>query len=440
MGFFFAFRFTREFMNLENILPKASRALMWIERILFGAAIVSIWIPYSIVIKPAALVSLIAPLTFLGIGVACVKQGYKPARTYLTAWSFFIFGLVVYSLKSFGILPTNVFTEFSMQVGSALEVTLLSLALADRIHVIQAKEAASQAALLQTYRALDQELAHRENLETQNETLAKDIQLASEQLIQADKLSTLGALAAGVAHDIASPTQFIVSGVETSNQCIDTIDKRLKTLLGDDSDEAREVYSAFSKDISKTESALSDIGLGAKRITAINEAIRNQSRSDTAPEAFLLKPLIQECTTILGSKLTFSQTNIDCNENLEVFARRSHIGQVITNLVSNAADALSEHATEDGPEIEIKGELRAEGIYLSVSDNGPGIPEDMREKILEPFFTTKAVGKGTGLGMPICVRIAEAHGSKLEISKSPSLGGAQFSFILPITQAKGEEA
>ena len=411
---------------------------------LLSVSFLPYWLAYGL-----GLLSLFTTIVIFCIGCGALewRKGNQAAKYYCTGFAVFFVGTIALFLNKQGIIPRNAFTEYSVRIGSIIEVCLFSLALASKIKTlenensaIQLKENASQAALLETYKALGDELAQREKLEKQNENLERGILLASEQLIQADKLSTLGSLTAGVAHDITSPTQFIVSGVETSNQCIEAIDKRLKSLLGEDNEEAREVYRAFSADISNTESALSDIGLGAKRITAINEAIRNQARSDTAPETFLLKPLIQECTTILGSKLTFSQTIIDCNESLAVFARRSHIGQVITNLVSNAADALSEHTTEHGPVIEIKGELRVEGICLSVSDNGPGIPEDMREKILEPFFTTKAVGKGTGLGMPICVRIAEAHGSKLEISPSPSLGGAQFSLILSTAQSGGEEA
>jgi two-component system, NtrC family, sensor kinase len=437
---FFICRFTREFMSLENILPRASRVIVWAERILLVSAIASTWVPYAIIIKPAALVGVLGPFFFLILGVACVRKGYHPARAYLTAWSIFLFGILVFGLKTFGILPSNAFTEFSIQVGSALEVTLLSLALADRIHVVQEKEAASQAALLKTYKALDKELTNRENLEKQNTALHKDIQLASDQLIQADKLSTLGALAAGVAHDIASPTQFIVSGVDASNQCIGAIDERLIALLDQDSMEAREVYERFKKDLNQTEAALSDISLGARRITSINEAIRNQSRSDTAPDTHLLKPLIEECATILGNKLTFCEVKIECDEHISVFARRSHIGQVLTNLISNAADALTEHKSEDAPIIQIQAATASNMVHLSISDNGPGIPEDMREKILEPFFTTKEVGKGTGLGMPICVRIIETHGSKLEIDKSPHLKGARFSFSLPTTQTQGEQA
>jgi signal transduction histidine kinase len=154
----FIYRFTREFMDLEQLLPKASRAFVWAERIFIVAAIASIWLPYSIMIKPAVLISAITPLILLAIGVACVRQGYRPARTFLTAWSIFLLGMVIYALKSAGILPSNTFTEFAIQVGSALEVTLLSLALADRFKAIQTSSLESERQLvLQTIARSDAE-------------------------------------------------------------------------------------------------------------------------------------------------------------------------------------------------------------------------------------------------------------------------------------------
>ena len=112
---------------------------------------------------------------------------------------------------------------------------------------------------------------------------------------------------------------------------------------------------------------------------------------------------------------------------------RSQFGQVLMNLLANGADAIREKETSmrDAGET-FSGELRIratgnspEAFQLTIEDNGPGIPEDIRAKILEPFFTTKEVGKGTGLGMPIVVRILENHGLKLEIGDSEALGGAK---------------
>jgi two-component system, NtrC family, sensor kinase len=295
----FLFRFTRVFMDLKSVSPGLNNKVVWAEKICLIYAFVTIFVPYSVAIKPIAVAGLLMPLGFLGIGVHCLRKGYQPAKIYLLAFSALILGAVIFGLKTMSLLPANVFTNFSVLMGSALEVVLLSLALADRFRVIQEKEAASHAVLLETYRALDSELENREKLEFENSVLQNEILQASEQLIQADKLSTLGALAAGVAHDIANPTNLIVASVDRSRQSVAIVDDKLRGLLGEDSEEARAVYASFKKELAITESALEDVQLGATKITGINEAIRNQSRSDQQPESFLVKPLIDECATIL---------------------------------------------------------------------------------------------------------------------------------------------
>jgi signal transduction histidine kinase len=96
------------------------------------------------------------------------------------------------------------------------------------------------------------------------------------------------------------------------------------------------------------------------------------------------------------------------------------------NLVSNAADAVEEHQTEGKKEILINAQVDGDNLVsLTVEDSGPGIPAESREKILETFYTTKEVGKGTGLGMSIVLRILELHQLKLAIEDSTELGGAK---------------
>ena len=100
------------------------------------------------------------------------------------------------------------------------------------------------------------------------------------------------------------------------------------------------------------------------------------------------------------------------------------------NLVANAADAIQEHGVASGGHtpncIRISASAPESDFTLTIEDSGPGIPEEFRSKILEPFFTTKGIGKGTGLGMPIVLRILEAHEMSLSIEDSSSLGGARF--------------
>ena len=115
-------------------------------------------------------------------------------------------GAILLSLRTAGILPTNFITEYSIQIGSALEVVLLTIALGDRMNLVQQERDAANNAAIQSYRLLGEEVGKRDLLEKSNRGLEQEINLATEKLVQADKLATLGQLVAGVAHDIANPT------------------------------------------------------------------------------------------------------------------------------------------------------------------------------------------------------------------------------------------
>ena len=121
---------------------------------------------------------------------------------------------------------------------------------------------------------------------------------------------------------------------------------------------------------------------------------------------------------------------MDVADALTVEMIRSQFGQALMNLVANAADAISD-LESDGQKlriarIKISASQPGNSFYLMIEDSGPGIPEGLREKILEPFFTTKSLGKGTGLGMPIVLKILDAHKMTLTIDDSEQLGGASF--------------
>ena len=127
--------------------------------------------------------------------------------------------------------------------------------------------------------------------------------------------------------------------------------------------------------------------------------------------------------------------------SLQLEVVRSQFGQVLMNLLANAADAVDDQddgaASRSEARILIAAKQTKDRFELSIEDSGPGIPEELRQKILQPFFTTKDVGKGTGLGMPIVLRILETHGFELSISQSASLGGAKFSILTKLEETEG---
>lgn len=286
---------------------------------------------------------------------------------------------------------------------------------------------ASQRELLESYEQLDEELLKREKLLEVNTRLQEENRIASEQLIQADKLATLGTMVAGVAHDIANPTGLITMNQERALDASREGEVLLDACFSDAEDEETlEIYRAFQAHYADTRDALAKVKLGSERIRAINGAIRNQSRIDTSRMREALKPLVEECLVIVGGRIKGIDVSVEVGETMEVDVIRSQFGQVLMNLLANAADAIHESTHDDAKAILISATEHEGRLELSIEDSGPGIAPELRAKILEPFFTTKAVGKGTGLGMPIVLRILEEHDMTLSIEDSTSLGGACF--------------
>jgi len=355
----------------------------------------------------------------------------KPDTTKLVLIGFIILtlGNIHDIMTSNGVFTNNVTNNLSGY--TFILFVLIKAAIISREYaLVFTQRDENQRKLLQAYQELDEELLNRENLVEANQSLEAEIKLAGEQLIQADKLATLGTVVAGVAHDIASPSNLIIY----ANEVLEENRKGTSALLAqlfeeDDSEEAKQVLGVFQEKLSRMEKAEHDIQLGVSRITAIQSAIRNQSRNDQEEISFPLRELIEECMVILNTKLKSVKVQNKIPTEMLLTGRRSQIGQVYTNLISNSADAVLEKREADRsfePIILLTTHVTADGqVHLCVDDNGNGVPKELREKIQEAFFTTKGVGKGTGLGMSIVLKILSEHGYSLSIGESPDLGGAR---------------
>ena len=183
-------------------------------------------------------------------------------------------------------------------------------------------------------------------------------------------------------------------------------------LLGEpEDDETRAIVQHFDSFFSQQRSGLADIELGVSRIAAINGAIRNQSRSDTSISQVSVRELIDECLIIVGSRLKEVEVSVKCDDALQIEVIRSQFGQVLMNLLANAADAVSEGSESKG-RIWVSASRNDDAtVKILIEDSGPGIPIELREKILQPFFTTKAVGEGNWPGHADCS--ADSPGTRL---------------------------
>jgi len=153
-----------------------------------------------------------------------------------------------------------------------------------------------------------------------------------------------------------------------------------------------------------------------------------------------LREITKESCIILGSKLKPWRIKIDAPESFIVEAHRSEIGQLLTNLISNACDALSSKSSgHELADIYVSisqglDESLGDCAIISIEDDGEGISESKKAKLFTAFFTTKPVGQGTGLGLSICKKIAVANGGEIRIAEAKHLSGACFEVRLPFKQ------
>ncbi|MBI3928459.1 MAG: hypothetical protein HY319_23155 [Armatimonadetes bacterium] len=226
-----------------------------------------------------------------------------------------------------------------------------------------------------------------------------------QQLVQSSKLSAVGQLAAGIAHELNTPLGAIMLQVESA-------------LLRLDRDP--------QKAAAKLEAALKATGQARN----IVRKLLTYSAQNRQMEIVKLDVVLEDTLELLGKQLRLD--GVELVQHLQpvppLRGCPSELQQVMTNLLLNARDALAERASKGTIEI---GLSAANGrVELSVSDDGPGVPEELQDRIFEPFFTTKPVGKGTGLGLAISRQILERHGGWLECRSRP--GESIFTVVLPV--------
>jgi hypothetical protein len=281
---------------------------------------------------------------------------------------------------------------------------------------------------------LQKEFLDKMELQKKQTQSEKDLLSASDQLIQAEKLSSLGAMVSGIAHEINNPVNFIEMSRFQEKEELEDLKKYLFELIPD-SEESRPFRLSLEKKFQSLEELNSQIQTGVKRVVDINHSMRNAARMDLQKEKNVnLSEVIEESLLILGAKTKEFQIQKNLDQNCTAEVRRSQIGQIVMNLVSNSADAIKEKKETDHPGlngiIQVSLYLKDGTAFLVVEDNGPGIPEENRDKVMNSFFTTKKVGVGTGLGLAIVGKIVEGHQGKIEISTS-NLGGAKFTVQIP---------
>ncbi len=276
-------------------------------------------------------------------------------------------------------------------------------------------------------------------LNEQKNKIAKtlsDLKLTQNQLIQSEKMASLGELTAGIAHEIQNPLNFVNNFSEVNKELVDELQQELKAGKIDDA-------IAISNDIKDNEEKINQHGKRADAI--VKGMLQHSRRSNGVKEPTDINKLADEYLRLAYHGLrakdkSFNATmKTDFDNSLEkINVIPQDIGRVILNLLTNAFYAVTEKKmsgfNEYEPTVSISTKKIDGKIEIKVTDNGNGIPQKVLDKIFQPFFTTKPTGQGTGLGLSLSYDIIKAHGGEIKVETIST--GSQFAILLPINFTK----
>ncbi|MDD5199801.1 MAG: ATP-binding protein [Terrimicrobiaceae bacterium] len=234
------------------------------------------------------------------------------------------------------------------------------------------------------------------------------LQRTETMLIQSEKMNAIGSLSAGLLHEINNPLNYTLTAISVARQFRDSMGEEMNEIIADIEEGMTRIRDVIThlknfaypeKSDSKSLFALEEVFLGARKITA--------------------------------GELEGIRLDVDLPANLVVRGQKTQLTHLFINLLNNAAKALNEFPTGGSKTITVRGTAEDEVATIEVADNGVGIPPEIINRVFEPFFTTRQVGAGMGMGLSICHTIMDAHRGSIQVSNR-SEGGAAFTIKIPL--------
>ncbi|MGA9379610.1 MAG: ATP-binding protein, partial [Phormidium sp.] len=333
--------------------------------------------------------------------------------------------------------------QISLQLGIAIQQSTL-------FEQAQTEIAERQKAEL----ALRESQAKLQEKNQQLEITLKDLKQTQTQLIQSEKMVSLGQVVAGIAHEINNPISFIFGNLDYANEYVKTLFKLVQLYVNYYPDPPNEIQQEIAENdlefiMQDFPKLLNSMQSGAERIEKIVKSLRTFSRLDEADmKSVDIHEGIESTLMLLQGRLKCPDKKLaiqvikDYSKLPLVECYAGQLNQVMMNLLCNAIEALEEKDKNRSIEeisahpstITIRTDLSVIGyVTISITDNGCGIPESIRQKVFDPFFTTKPVGQGTGLGLSVSHSIIQRHGGKITC-ESASGKGTKFIVEIPLQQ------
>lgn len=447
--------FSMHFLRTAFYTPRLHRWLWVLASVYIAGLLCSLisWLDISYAILNYN--GLVSVVTVLATSVVIARKGFRAAYFYLFAWLLLLVSFMVLIFRNLSLVPYNNFTTYTFYLGSALEVALLSIALADKINALRKEKEQSQAEALKVSLEneklvrdqnliLEKKVAERtEELQSSNENLSEALQNLKDtqsQLVEAEKMASLGQLTAGIAHEINNPINFVKSNIKPLQldirDLVEVIDAygQLHGAAAEEIPAKLTQIDQLKKQIDlgyvrqEIDSLVKGIQEGAERTAEIVLGLRTFSRLDESEvKTVNVHDGIDSTLVLLKSSLPQHITirkDFQSQGMLECFPGK--LNQVFMNILSNGIQAIKQKEVQGEQEsITISTRDIGDKMEIRIRDTGIGMPEEVQQKIFDPFFTTKDVGEGTGLGLSIVYNIIQKHGGKIEVHSSPG-NGAEF--------------
>lgn len=451
----FAVIFLRQFIYTKKHVPKLDTVILIV---LVGYLLAGVFRIFRFDHISASMLDVIAlpgTVSVYSAAITIARKKERTARFFLLAWTFFIVGILLFVLRNLDVLPFNEFTTYGMPVGAALEAILLSFALADKINLLE-KERRKQ--------EYERILALEENkrlIQQQNETLeisvkerTKELSMAlrqlkdtQAQLVENEKLSSLGQLTAGIAHEINNPINFVNANINPLKRDIyilkELIDRFEEIALNTELniEEKKNRFQALKDENEfaylnqEIDFLIKGIGDGASRTIEIVKGLRVFSRvEEDSLKISNIVDGINSTLIILNNQLGEIEIDkqIRCTPMMECYPGK--LNQVFLNLLTNSIYAIRKRIGQTkGGKIAIHVFDEDEIRHFIFRDNGCGIESENTTRIFDPFYTDKPPGEGTGLGLAISYRIIEMHNGKISFTSQVGQG-TEFIIKIPINQ------
>lgn len=290
--------------------------------------------------------------------------------------------------------------------------------------------------------AVDERTRELQSKNRELEAALGKLREAQDQIISQEKLASLGALTAGIAHEIKNPLNFVTNFAQSSIELAEELEELLAPSLEALPDDRRAEVTEIISDLRDNAGRIDSHGRRADSIVKSMLAHARESTGD--PETVDLNALVRESANLAFHGKRAQDKGFDVTMNYELNADPpqasvvpQEINRVVLNLVGNAFDAVRDRAATADKDykgmVTVSSTNSADGLELAIADNGAGIPADVREKLFTPFFTTKPTGSGTGLGLSICHDIVRRHNGRITVESTPG-DGARFMIWLPTGQ------